>query len=119
MGMVRLSATNIIDEARKAPGIKIVSPLYGTTGDVQTIGFRIEARASTVSWTLRYVANPTGSDVDLRSGVEIASSVTDVDAGSFVTLSQAWSPPATGSYLVILEAIANGQKYQDVTLLRR
>lgn len=119
LGMGKLSGTNIIDEARTAPGIKIVSPRYGTTANSQTIGFRIEARASTVSWSLRYVANPTGTDVDLSSGVPIASSVTDVGAGSYVTLSQAWTPPATGSYLVILEADSNGRKYYDVTLLRR
>ena len=119
MGMGRISGTDIAEEARTSLGIKITSPRYGTTAATQTISFRIEARANPVAWALRYVANPGVADLDLTSGVPIASSVTAVDAKAYVTITQTWAPPATGNYVVILEADSGAEKYYDVTLLRR
>jgi serine protease len=118
-GMGKLSGTSLITEAQTAPGIKIVSPRYGTTATAHAIKFKIESRANPVSWTLRYATNTHDNDIELLSGTVIASSVTDVPALSAVTLTQAWAPPGSGDYLVILEATSNGQKYYDVSLLRR
>lgn len=112
-----LSATNLISEAQTAPGLKITSPRYATSGDSFTIGMRVEARAYDVSWTLRYQAAPFANDVNFGSGTQIATGT--VPAGTNFEPSQNWTPPAAGDYLVIVEAIANGQKYYDLTLVTR
>ncbi|MBI3544226.1 MAG: S8 family serine peptidase [Deltaproteobacteria bacterium] len=118
-GMGRVYGANLVQEARTAPGVKIVSPRYGSTSDTHDLGIRIEARDRAVSWTLRYVAYSGAPDVDLSSGTTIDSGSQSVGVGEYVTLSRTWSPPAPGEYLVVLEADAAGEKYYDVTLLNR
>lgn len=116
-GMGKLSVTDLINEAQTAPGIKITSPRYGTSGvGAHTIDMRIEARAHNVAWSLRYQVAPFPDNVDLSAGTLITTGVA-VAAGQSENPSQSWTPPAAGSYLVILEATANGEKYHDMTLV--
>jgi subtilisin family serine protease len=114
-GAGMISGVNLIDEARTAPGIKIVSPRYGTTAASQIISAKIEARDEPITWSMRYVGSPAG-DVDVSSGVAFGSGGS-VSAKTTVTVTEPFVAPATGSYLVILEADAGGRSYYDVTLL--
>jgi hypothetical protein len=114
-GAGMISGVNLIDEARTAPGIKIVSPRYGTTATSQTISAKIEARDQPVTWSLRYVASPTGN-VDVSTGVAFGTGGS-VSAQTTATVTEHFAAPGAGSYLVILEANAGGRSYYDVTLL--
>jgi hypothetical protein len=116
-GAGRASATNLVDEARTAPGLKIRSPRYGATSNTHDIEMRIEARDRPVHWQLKYVAEMNFAGLDLATGVLIGAGG-DVPAGTSVTPHQSWSPPETGNFGVILEATVNGEKYYDTTLLR-
>jgi len=117
-GAGKISATNLISEAQTAPGIKITSPRYGTSSSNHSIGIRIEARAHAVIWALRYVTENNASNLNLSAGTDIATNQSVADNTS-VDSTVAWAPPATGTYNLILEAEANGQKYYDVIQVSR
>lgn len=117
-GAGKLSATNLIAEAQTAPGIKITSPRYGTSASSHTLGIRVEARAHNVTWALRYQQSPFPDNVDYLAGTAIGAGGT-VSNGTAVDLTETFTPPASGDYLVILEATANGQTYYDLTLVSK
>jgi subtilisin family serine protease len=117
-GVGRLKATNLITEAQTAPGIKITSPRYGTSDTTHTLGFRIETRSNDVHWSLRYQVAPFPDHVDLDGGVVIGSDG-DVTSNTSVDLTQSWTPPTAGEYLIILKATANGETYYDTNLVTR
>ena len=117
-GMGKLGVTNLINEAQTAPGIKIMSPRYGTSAGSHSLDLRIEARAQATAWSLRYQAAPFPDNVTLNAGIAIGAGGS-VLANTSGTPSVAWTPPSSGDYLVILEAIAGGEKYYDMTLVSK
>jgi hypothetical protein len=55
--------------------------------------------------------------VNLSGGVAVGTGGT-VIAGTSANLSQAWTPAGSGTFLVVVEAVAGGRIYRDTVALR-
>lgn len=117
-GYGRASAAGLGAEASQAPGLKITSPRIFTSSANHTIQFRLEARSGEdVTWQMRAIPYSGTTNVNLSGGVAVGSGGT-VLAGNSASLSQAWTPAGSGTFVVVVEAVAGGRIYRDSTALR-
>jgi subtilisin family serine protease len=116
-GMGRASASGVALEATQAPGLKITSPRIFTSASSQTVQFRIEARGEDVAWTMRAIPYSGLGNVNLSGGAAVGSGGT-VTAGNSASLSQNWTAAGSGTFIIVVEAVAGGRVYRDSTALR-
>lgn len=117
-GFGRVAAAGLIAEAQTSPGVKILTPRYGTQSEIFRIKIRVEARAKAVSYSLKYLVESSSAKLDFSKAFSTGFEG-KVLSNSFIEDEINWSPANNGNYLMVLEAQVENQKYYDLVLLKK
>jgi subtilisin family serine protease len=110
-------ATDIPALAADAVGLRFHSPRYFTSSASHDIQFTVEARQHAVTYRLLSIKLSGATNIALSAGSAITADQT-IASGQVVTSTAQWSSTDSGTHLVILEAVSNGQVYRDTIALQ-